>query len=561
MSEQVQVFISYCREDLGIAKKLYVDLKNAGLEPWLDTEDLLPGQLWKTAIDKAIRESSYFLVLLSFNSVTKEKGFINNEIKKALESFQTFNPSKIYIIPVRIDNCEPNHEELYALQWTDIFHPYSYDEGLKKILKVIKKDKSYPQNVQSDIETQTIESDMSKRLQKDEQIQPSNKPELKSDISTSSRQALRGRMSKSSEKASQTRSSNKPELKTRFMFVFGYWVLFIATIIVFFFAVFFVQKYFTPVSGQTRVSVPDALMAKPKFKPPESVVEAEEPLVKNSGPAVSVEAVVVAKEPLGKNEVSVDSENQDHKPSAIFQLKGIETKKIEGGLTIIVKANQPITDYSPSYSMLMQRTFYIDFPGTWEEPKKQYRRYQINDDIVKEIRSDNKENKMRLAVYLSKKIQTPTIQQSPEGLIITIKSLNKSGERGEKAIEKTKTSIAPADGATTETDKNQILGIKKEPSEGGIKITVSTNNPIGMFKYFLRNKLLNIEFKGKWGISKKLSYEGGDDIVEKIDIDNKSPDKTKIFFYFNEGSPRLDTNVDKPTPKELIVTIKKSEQM
>ncbi|HAO21517.1 MAG TPA: serine/threonine-protein kinase pkn1, partial [Desulfobacteraceae bacterium] len=53
------------------------DLKNAGLEPWLDTEDLLPGQLWKTAIDKAIRESSYFLVLLSFNSVTKEKGFIN----------------------------------------------------------------------------------------------------------------------------------------------------------------------------------------------------------------------------------------------------------------------------------------------------------------------------------------------------------------------------------------------------------------------------------------------------------------------------------------------------
>jgi len=77
MSEQVQVFICYCREDLGIAKKLYVDLKNAGLEPWLDTEDLLPGQLWKTAIDKAIRESSYFLVLLSFNSVTKEKGFIN----------------------------------------------------------------------------------------------------------------------------------------------------------------------------------------------------------------------------------------------------------------------------------------------------------------------------------------------------------------------------------------------------------------------------------------------------------------------------------------------------
>ena len=48
--KDIPVFISYAREDFAKAKRLYEDLKEARIIPWLDKESLLPGQQWKTAI-------------------------------------------------------------------------------------------------------------------------------------------------------------------------------------------------------------------------------------------------------------------------------------------------------------------------------------------------------------------------------------------------------------------------------------------------------------------------------------------------------------------------------
>ena len=61
--KKTKVFISYGREDEKHALKLYQGLKNIGAEPWLDSENLLPGQNWKTVISKAIRECDYFIAL------------------------------------------------------------------------------------------------------------------------------------------------------------------------------------------------------------------------------------------------------------------------------------------------------------------------------------------------------------------------------------------------------------------------------------------------------------------------------------------------------------------
>ena len=41
--EKPKIFVSYAREDMGMAKKLYNDLKRYCLDVWLDTESLLPG--------------------------------------------------------------------------------------------------------------------------------------------------------------------------------------------------------------------------------------------------------------------------------------------------------------------------------------------------------------------------------------------------------------------------------------------------------------------------------------------------------------------------------------
>src|SRR6185436_1401061 len=71
---QVKIFVSYAREDLSFASRLFDDLKAAGFDPWIDTECLLPGQRWEVGIERAIRSSHYFIALLSTHSVAK-KGY------------------------------------------------------------------------------------------------------------------------------------------------------------------------------------------------------------------------------------------------------------------------------------------------------------------------------------------------------------------------------------------------------------------------------------------------------------------------------------------------------
>lgn len=151
-----KIFLSYAREDLKIAQRLYNDLKRKGLELWFDREDLLPGQNWEEAINQAISNCSYFLALLSSNSLSK-RGYIQKELKMALDILDEYPPSKVYIIPVRLDECMPSDRRLQSIHWADLFP--SYEEGLKKTLRVLLPEKrraeevtdhlTYPERVES----------------------------------------------------------------------------------------------------------------------------------------------------------------------------------------------------------------------------------------------------------------------------------------------------------------------------------------------------------------------------------------------------------------------------
>jgi cold shock CspA family protein len=128
-----RVFISYAKEDKHFAEKLYNDLLQAGIRPWIDSMDLMPGQPWEMAIRKAIYECSYFLAILSNHSVRK-KGFVQKEIRYALDIAEEYPEDKIFIIPVRIDECEPSFEGFRRLHRADLFP--SYKKGLKELLWV-----------------------------------------------------------------------------------------------------------------------------------------------------------------------------------------------------------------------------------------------------------------------------------------------------------------------------------------------------------------------------------------------------------------------------------------
>jgi hypothetical protein len=128
------VFISYGREDAAEARRLYADLAGAGMRPWMDPINLLPGQRWKAAIGEAIESSRFFVALLSSRSVDR-RGYVHREIIDALEVLDTYPEHDIYLIPARLDDCRPSHRKLQDLNWVDLFPEWS--AGMNRIVAAI----------------------------------------------------------------------------------------------------------------------------------------------------------------------------------------------------------------------------------------------------------------------------------------------------------------------------------------------------------------------------------------------------------------------------------------
>src|ERR1041384_8722341 len=101
----LRVFLCHGREDKPQVRELYIQLQTDGFAPWLDEEDLLPGQDWQLEITKAVRASDIVIVCLSQTSTTKS-GFVQKEIKFALDVADEKPVGTIFLIPLRFENCD-----------------------------------------------------------------------------------------------------------------------------------------------------------------------------------------------------------------------------------------------------------------------------------------------------------------------------------------------------------------------------------------------------------------------------------------------------------------------
>ncbi|MCC5645668.1 TIR domain-containing protein [Nostoc sp. CHAB 5824] len=128
----LKVFLCHGSEDKPAVRKLYYQLLATGIEPWLDEENLLPGQDWKYEIAKAVRASDVVLVCLSRTSVNKT-GFVQKEIKYALDVADEKPEGAIFLIPVRLEECTIP-EQLSGKQWLDLFQ----DKGLNRLIKSLQ---------------------------------------------------------------------------------------------------------------------------------------------------------------------------------------------------------------------------------------------------------------------------------------------------------------------------------------------------------------------------------------------------------------------------------------
>lgn len=130
-ADRLNVFLCHGREDKEQVRLLYKRLKDIDCNPWLDELDILPGKNWESEIRQAILKCDVILVCLSAKSASRE-GFVQKEIKFALDRADEMPPDRIFIIPVRLDDCEIP-DRLKNLQWVDLF----VDDGFEKLARAL----------------------------------------------------------------------------------------------------------------------------------------------------------------------------------------------------------------------------------------------------------------------------------------------------------------------------------------------------------------------------------------------------------------------------------------
>lgn len=155
MKATAQIFLCYARQDTAKVESLYQKLSSAGFSPWMDTRNILPGEPWKSCISKAVRRSNFFLACLSANSVDR-RGLIQKEIKYALDIWQEQLDSDIYLIPVRLEDCEIP-ESLRDFQAVDLFK----EDGWTRLVE----------SIQVGIDRRTKQEDLERLRELDNQLQ------------------------------------------------------------------------------------------------------------------------------------------------------------------------------------------------------------------------------------------------------------------------------------------------------------------------------------------------------------------------------------------------------
>ena len=121
-----KVFLCYATEDRPHVETVYKRLKARGHSPWMDVFDLLPGQEWNRELARVIRSCDYFIACLSPHSVNK-RGFVQKEIRRALDVLDEMPFGKQFLIPLLLDSCRIPIE-LEHLQWLEITSIDAYDK-------------------------------------------------------------------------------------------------------------------------------------------------------------------------------------------------------------------------------------------------------------------------------------------------------------------------------------------------------------------------------------------------------------------------------------------------
>lgn len=131
MGTPAHFFMSYSREDASHQRKVISELRQRGVNVWVDTENLIPGSpAWEREIERAIRSASGIIVLLSPDANNSE--WVRREISFAEQN-------EIRIFPVLIHGDEDDSVPLRLSNHQRVDLRRDFDDGLGELENALKE--------------------------------------------------------------------------------------------------------------------------------------------------------------------------------------------------------------------------------------------------------------------------------------------------------------------------------------------------------------------------------------------------------------------------------------
>ncbi len=127
----LRVFLCHSSSDKPAVRRLYNRLNREGIDTWLDEKKLMPGQDWNLEITKAVRSTDIVLVCLSRGAVNKA-GYVQKEIKYALDIADEQAEGTIFIIPLKLEECQIP-DRLRRYQWLNFYEKNGYSRLLQSL--------------------------------------------------------------------------------------------------------------------------------------------------------------------------------------------------------------------------------------------------------------------------------------------------------------------------------------------------------------------------------------------------------------------------------------------
>jgi hypothetical protein len=127
----LKAFLCHSKRDKAAVRRLNAKLSKDSVKTWFDEKDLLPGQDWTLMIQVAVQDCDVVLICLS-RAAIDNRGYIHKEIQLALDIAQLQPEGSIFIVPVRLEECDIP-QRLQKYHWSNLFQRGGYAKLLSSL--------------------------------------------------------------------------------------------------------------------------------------------------------------------------------------------------------------------------------------------------------------------------------------------------------------------------------------------------------------------------------------------------------------------------------------------